>query len=98
MAKDKLDKVLRKLEEHDEKFERVFDKLEEHDKRFDQVDKKFDQVDKRFEEVATNFDRVFGELEKVREDRLFALAKDRELEYRVDSLDKRVKVLETSRT
>ncbi|OGB88262.1 hypothetical protein A3H38_02460 [candidate division WOR-1 bacterium RIFCSPLOWO2_02_FULL_46_20] len=42
------------------------------------------------DELSTNFDKVFKELEIIREDKIFAIAKDRELE-------KRIKVLETSR-
>ena len=51
---------------------------------------KLEKHDKRFDEIATNFDKVFGELEIIREDKTFALAKDRELEQRI-------KVLEDSR-
>ena len=49
-------------------------------------------------EIATNFDRVFKEFEKTREDRIFAVAKDREQDEKIGSLDKRVKFLEETRT
>ena len=45
------DKILKKLENHDEKFK-------DHDEKFDKIDKRFDEVDKRFDEVGKRFDKV----------------------------------------
>jgi hypothetical protein len=47
-------------------------------------------------EILTNFDKSFGKLEKLREDSIFTQGKDREQDKRLDDLDNRVRVLETS--
>jgi tetrahydromethanopterin S-methyltransferase subunit G len=66
---------------------KVFDKFAEHDRRFDRVEQKIDSLRG---EVMTGMDRIVGELEKVREDRAFALAKDREQSRRLDTLEAKV--------
>lgn len=73
------DRVIGKLEEHDNRFDTIdhwivradagFDaidnKLEEVDKRFEAVDRRFDEVDKRFEAVDRRFDEVDKHFEAV---------------------------------
>lgn len=46
------------------------------------------------DEVLTRLDKIMGELEKAREDRIFAKAKDDEQDKKIDSLDLRVKKIE----
>ena len=48
-------------------------------------------------EVLNRFDRVFKEFEKAKEDRVFAIGKDREQDQKIEHIDKRVKILEESR-
>jgi chaperonin cofactor prefoldin len=48
-------------------------------------------------EMLTNFDKVFKEFKKIREDRVFAIAKDRKQDRQIENLDKRVKILESTR-
>ena len=98
---DKLDKIIIKLNEHDEKlsehdikFDKIFDKLTEHDKRFDKMEQKMNE---KFGEMSTGLDKIINELEKAREDRVFARAKDRDQDRMIEDIDKRVKVLEESR-
>lgn len=74
-------------EKKKEKLDYVLEKLHEHDS-------KFEKIDNRFDEVMGGLDKVIGELEKAREDRVFAVAKDREQDRRLDGLDVRVKKLE----
>jgi len=65
----------------------IINKLKEHDKRFD-------AVDEQFNDIKTTLDLILKEMEGIREDRIFAIAKDRELDQKIDNLDKRVRILE----
>ena len=47
-----------------------------------------------FDKVLTGQDKIIRELERAREDRIFAFAKDKEQDSRLDTLDGRVKKLE----
>ena len=53
------------------------------------------KVDAGFDRILTGQDKIIRELEKAREDRIFAFAKDKEQDSRLDNLDGRVKKLET---
>ena len=53
------------------------------------------KVDTGFDRLLTGQDKIIRELEKSREDRIFAFAKDKEQDSRLDNLDGRVKKLET---
>jgi len=55
------------------------------------------KVDAGFDRILTGQDKIIQELEKAREDRIFAFAKDKEQDSRLDNLDGRVKRLETAR-
>jgi len=48
--------------------------------------------------VATTLDKIMGEIEKSREDRVFASAKDKEQDKHFDNLFKRLDALEASRS
>src|SRR3989339_926726 len=58
------------------------------------VDKLERKVDAGFDRLLTGQDKLMCELEKAREDRIFAFAKDREQDSRLDNMDVRVKKLE----
>jgi hypothetical protein len=45
-------------------------------------------------DMLGGLDKVMGELEKAREDRIFAIGKDREQDQRIDHLEKRVERVE----
>ena len=59
------------------------------------VDKLERKVDAGFDRLLTGQDKLMRELEKAREDRIFAFAKDREQDSRLDNMDVRIKKLET---
>jgi archaellum component FlaC len=72
------DRIVNKLEEHDERFDKVdrwtagadhkFDSIE---KKFEAVDRRFDQVDQRFEAVDRRFDQVDrGSMQSIRSVRI----------------------------
>jgi erythromycin esterase-like protein len=106
--KDKSDQILIKLGEHDKKFEGITKKLEQHDRKFIEHDKKLDVITKKLEEhdqmfgefrnkfsdILTGQDKIIKELETAREDRVFAIAKDREQDRRLDGLEDRTQKLE----
>ena len=97
---DKLNKILDKLTQHDEKFNKIdkrFDKIEdglnEQAKRFLGLDDKFGEIkaeiNNKFDKVLTGQDKIMGELERAREDRKLTKKKD-------DEQDQRLRVLEKS--
>ena len=49
----------------------------------------------KFDLVLAGQDKIMGEFEKAREDRVFAVGKDREQDRRLDGLEGRVGKLET---
>ncbi|MFC1511118.1 hypothetical protein ACFL5U_01870 [Candidatus Margulisiibacteriota bacterium] len=65
-------------------------------KNNDKLDQILENQNRRFDDVTNTLDKVLGEIEKVREDKVFAQAKDREQDKRIDNLDNRVKVLEST--
>lgn len=56
--------------------------------------KKLTEVFATRDEVVSRLDKVMGELEKAREDRVFAMGKDRKQDERLDSLEVRVEKVE----
>lgn len=68
MSKEFEDKVLAKLDAHDEKFDKIFQKLEEHDEKFDKVFQKLEEHDKKFIEHDEKFDNIFNILKEHSED------------------------------
>ena len=54
------------------------------------------KISKLRDEIITSLDKIIKELETAREDRIFAIAKDREQDQKIEDLDKRVAILETS--
>ncbi|MBI5701353.1 hypothetical protein HZC34_05880 [Candidatus Saganbacteria bacterium] len=56
------------------------------------------RVNAGFDKVLTGQDKIIKELEKAREDRVFAFAKDKDQDSRLDNLDSRVKKLEAARS
>ncbi|MBN3033879.1 MAG: hypothetical protein JW873_07280 [Candidatus Saganbacteria bacterium] len=54
-----------------------------------------EEIKDKFDRVLTGQDKIMKELEKAREDRVFAVGKDREQDGRLDELDGRVKKLES---
>ena len=96
--KDKNDQILEKLGKHDQKFIEhdkqfvvITKKLEEHDKRFDTLEIKYD---KKFNEILSGQDKIIKELEAAREDRVFAFAKDKEQDQRLNNLEDRMQKIE----
>ena len=67
--------------------------------KVDALESKFDKlehkVDAGFDRLLTGQDKLMHELEKAREDRIFAFAKDKEQDLRLDNMDVRIKKLET---
>ena len=55
------------------------------------------EVNLNFDKLLVGQDKIISELEKAREDRIFAIAKDREQDAKLNNLDSRVSKLETSR-
>jgi septation ring formation regulator EzrA len=99
--KRKQDLILNKLEEYDKRFDTIDRRFGEHDKRFDiidrkfgEYDKRFDTIDRRFNEVTNTLDKIVGELEKAREDRVFAKAKDDELGRKIEHVEQRLDKVE----
>ena len=52
------------------------------------------EIKDKFDQILKGQDKIIGDLEKAREDRVFAVGKDREQDGRLDELDGRVKKLE----
>ncbi|MFH1577380.1 MAG: hypothetical protein ABID35_07535 [Candidatus Margulisiibacteriota bacterium] len=80
-----------RFDEQDKRFDKVENslnaqasKLLEHDKKFDQLDAKMDD---KFGQVLGGLDKVMGELEKARDDRVLAKAKDAEQDRRLDRVE-----------
>jgi erythromycin esterase-like protein len=106
--KDKSDQILKKLEVHDKNFKVITNKLEEHDRKFIEHDKKLDVITKKLEEhdqmfgefrnkfsdILTGQDKIIKELETAREDRVFAIAKDKDQDRRLNGLEDRVQKVE----
>jgi chromosome segregation ATPase len=93
--------ITKKQEEHDKQFAVITKKLEEHDRRFEAInvrlgehDRRFDEFGKKFDELLTGQDKIITELEKAREDRVFSIAKDREQDRRLESLEDRMQKVE----
>ena len=97
----RFDQITQRLDKHDENFRQINGKLDQHDDNFKQIAKTLDQhglkfgaieqtITVKFDQVLTGLDKISGELEKVREDQLFAQTKDGEF-------DKRLKVLEEAK-
>ncbi|OGB90188.1 hypothetical protein A2625_04315 [candidate division WOR-1 bacterium RIFCSPHIGHO2_01_FULL_53_15] len=74
-------------EKKKDKVYQILNKLEEHDKNFDEMRMKFN-------DVLTGQDKIIKELETAREDRTFAIGKDREQDRRLDGLEERVQKVE----
>ncbi|WP_163970354.1 hypothetical protein [Oceanobacillus halotolerans] len=60
-----LEKIMDKLEEHDqrfiaidERFERIEAKLDEHDRRFEAIDKRLEAIDRHFEAIDERFEAI----------------------------------------
>ena len=68
--------------------------MAEKKERLDQILSKLAEHDRKFDEVLTGLDKVMGELEKAREDRVFAKAKDDEQDRRLGGLEERVEKIE----
>lgn len=51
-------------------------------------------LNRRFDEVLTGQDKILKELEKAREDRVFATGKDREQDRRLEDLEGRAQKIE----
>jgi chromosome segregation ATPase len=65
---DKIDSILKKLDDHDEKFERVMGKLDDHDGRFQVIDEKFERVMGKLDDHDGKFERMMTVLVDVQED------------------------------
>lgn len=72
------------LEKHSTALLNQTNKLLEHDGKFDLMNEK---IDGKFDQVLTGLDKIVGELEKAREDRVFAKGKDDEQDRRLGSLE-----------
>jgi uncharacterized coiled-coil DUF342 family protein len=84
-------------EKKKEKLDQILNKLQEHDLRFDEFDRKFvakEDLASLRADVVTRLDKVMGELEKAREDRVLAKAKDDKQDQRIGSLEGRVQKIE----
>jgi len=81
-------------EKKKEKLDLILNKLDEHDRRFDEYDRRFDEFSGKFGEILTGLDKIMKELEKAREDRVFAKAKDDEQDRRLGGLEERVEKIE----
>jgi hypothetical protein len=78
-------------EKKSDKLDRILNKLEEHDKKFEEMGGRFDG---KFNDVLTGQDKIIKELETAREDRTFAIGKDRDQDRRLDGLEERVQKVE----
>lgn len=66
------------------------DKMKEVFANKEQIDRKFEEMNKKFDKVLIGQDKIMGELEKAREDRIFAKAKDDEQDSRLLHLEAKV--------
>ena len=73
------------------KLKTVFATKEELNNGLAGLEKKFDV---RFDNVTTMLDKIMGELEKAREDRIFAKAKDDEQDQKICVIESRVRKIE----
>jgi hypothetical protein len=73
------------------KLDKILDKLIEHDQMFEEL--KQNNI-RRHDEILGGFDKVMSELEKAREDRIFAKAEDDRQNERLDGLENRVEKVE----
>lgn len=60
----------------------------------EELNAKFDGLSVKFDRLLSGQDKIMGELEKAREDRVFAQGKDREQDRRLDGLEQRVGKIE----
>ncbi|KAF0134077.1 MAG: hypothetical protein FD145_931 [Candidatus Saganbacteria bacterium] len=73
------------------KMKNVFATKEELNNGLAGLEKKFDI---RFDKVSIMLDKIMGELEKAREDRIFAKAKDDEQDQKICVIESRVRKIE----
>lgn len=83
------DRIVNKLEEHDERFDKVDQRFEAVDQRFDSIDKRFNEVDKKFDAVdkkLTDHDEKFDILVRklLEHDHEFVLVRKEIAELRQD--------------
>jgi hypothetical protein len=84
----------RRFDNQDLKFEGIEKILYDHKHRSDKIEEK---LDRKFDEVMTSLDKISGELEKTREDRVFAKAKDDEFDRCIRDLNLRLDKLAATR-
>jgi hypothetical protein len=73
-----------------EKLDRILEKLVEHDNKFATKD----DLGTLRKDILDSQDIIIKELERAREDRVFALGKDREQDRRLEGLEGRVAKIE----
>jgi len=95
---EKLDRILKKLDEHDKKFDEIGGRFEAIGGKFEAMEGRFEAMEGRFDgkfnDVLTGQDKIIKELEAAREDRTFAIGKDREQDRRLNGLEERVQKVE----
>jgi len=57
-----LEKVVLKLDEHDQQFVRIDHRFEQVDHRFQQIHQRFEQVDHRLEQIDAQFEQIEKQL------------------------------------
>jgi len=62
--------------------------------RLDGHDRNFEEIRSKFSDVLNGQDKIMKELEKAREDRIFAVAKDRKQDERLEGLEGRTQKIE----
>ena len=64
---EKLDLILSKLGQMDERFDRVDERLDRMDSRLDQMDNRLDQMDNRLDQMDERFDKMDERFDKMDE-------------------------------
>ncbi len=59
---DQIDKIIKKLKDHDKRFDDHDKRFDDHDKRFDKIDQKFSDIDKKLKNHDGKFDRVISKI------------------------------------